>query len=116
MKLTFTLIACAACAAPHVPSGPQPVGGSCNGMTENVPSEEGVHVAVGTPVTWSTNPPVTGAHYPVWAAYDRTYAQLDRGYYLHDAEHGAIIFLYNCPAGCPDVVSALEDVVRKMQP
>jgi hypothetical protein len=45
---------------------------------------------------------------------DRTYQQLERGYYLHDAEHGAVIFLYNCPAGCPDVVSALEDVVRAM--
>jgi hypothetical protein len=83
-------------------------------MTEYAASEPAVHVAVGTPVTWSTNPPVTGAHYPVWAAYDRTYSQLDRGYYLHDAEHGAIVFLYNCPDGCPDTVTALETVVRDL--
>ncbi|MEO6773158.1 MAG: DUF3105 domain-containing protein [Kofleriaceae bacterium] len=114
MKLTMAWIACAACTAPQVPSGPQPVGGACNGMTENVPSEEGVHVAPGTQVTWSTNPPVTGAHYPVWGAYDRSYAQLDRGYYLHDAEHGAIVLLYNCPDGCPDTVTALEAVVQGM--
>ena len=114
MKSWFLWIACAACTAKPVATGPQPVGGSCNGMTENVPSEEGVHVAPGTTIDWSTNPPVTGEHYPIWAAYDRTYAQLDRGYYLHDAEHGAVIFLYNCPDGCPDTVTALEAVVQAM--
>ncbi len=108
------LVSIAGCAAPSSPSGPIGVGGHCNGVTENVASEPAIHVQVGTNGEWSTNPPVTGEHYPVWAAYDRTYAQLDRGYYLHDAEHGAIIFLYNCPAGCAETVSALEDVVRAM--
>ena len=102
------------CTSTPPPSGPISVGGSCNGMTESVPSEPAIHVPIGTAVDWTTNPPVTGQHYPYWGAYDRTYVQLDRGYYLHDAEHGAIIFLYNCPAGCPDVVSALEGVVRNM--
>lgn len=114
MRLTFALIACAACAAPSAPTGPQPVGGSCNGMTEYVPGEAANHVPVGSAVTWSSNPPVTGSHYPIWAAYDRAYTQLDRGYYLHDAEHGAIVFLYNCPDGCPDTVTALEAVVQAM--
>ena len=49
-------------------------------------------------------------HYPVWRAYDRTYAALDRGYYLHDAEHGAIVLLYNCPDGCPEVVAGIEAI------
>ena len=114
MKVVLLILLASACATPSSPSGPISVGGHCNGVTENVASEPAIHVQVGTNVAWSTNPPVTGEHYPVWAAYDRTYAQLDRGYYLHDAEHGAIIFLYNCPGGCPDVVTALEDVVRAM--
>ncbi len=119
MKLVIALIwgtASAACTAPTVPTGPISVGG-CDGLTQNIPGEEGLHVAVGTDVAWSSNPPATGAHYPIWAAYDRTYSQLDRGYYLHDAEHGAIVLLYNCPggaAGCPDVVAGLEQVVRGM--
>ena len=45
-------------------------------------------------------------HYPVWGAYDRTYAALDRGYYLHDAERGAIVLLYNWP----EVVAGLEAI------
>lgn len=113
MKVVL-FISLAACTTTPQPTGPISVGGACNGMTESVPSEAALHVPIGTSVQWTTNPPVTGKHYPVWAAYDRTYAQLDRGYYLHNAEHGAIIFLYNCPDGCPDVVSGLEDVVRNM--
>jgi hypothetical protein len=27
---------------------------------------------------------------------------------VHDLEHGAIVFLYNCDAGCPEVVGALQ--------
>jgi hypothetical protein len=89
--------------------------GGCNGLETAVDPEPGMHVAVGTPIDFSTNPPATGAHYPMWAQFDRTYTALDRGYWLHDAEHGAVILLYNCPAGCPDIVSGLEDVVRAMQ-
>lgn len=114
VRVKLGLVLLGACAASPAPTGPVSVGGSCNGLTENVPSEPAVHVTVGTSIEWSSNPPVTGMHYPVWAAYDRTYAQLERGYYLHNAEHGAIVFLYNCPGDCPDTVAALEAVVRKM--
>ncbi len=116
MKLAVSLVvaAVAGCAADPAPTGPISVGGTCGGIAQSVASEAGLHVAPGTDITWSTNPPVTGMHYPVWGAYDRTYAALDRGYYLHDAEHGAIVFLYNCPAGCPDVVAGLEAIVRAM--
>ncbi|MFT3692002.1 MAG: DUF3105 domain-containing protein [Kofleriaceae bacterium] len=110
--LLATLVACAS--DPDTPVGPQPTGDSCGGMTQSVPSEAAIHVAVGTDVQWSTNPPVTGEHYQIWGAYDRSYTALDRGYYLHDAEHGAIVLLYNCPDGCPDVVAQLEDVTRDL--
>ncbi len=112
MKLAWVVLV-AACSADPVPTAPVPVG-SCGGLTQNVASEPALHVAPGTEVAWSTNPPVTGSHYPVWAAYDRTYTALDRGYYLHNAEHGSIVFLYNCPDGCPEVVASLEDIVRKL--
>ncbi|MEO8548466.1 MAG: DUF3105 domain-containing protein [Kofleriaceae bacterium] len=104
-----------ACASPSAQTGPTPVGGHCDGMVDSVPSEPGTHVDPGTAIDWSTNPPVTGTHYSIWGGYDRTYSQLERGFYLHNAEHGAVVFLYNCPGGCPDTVAALEDVVRGMQ-
>jgi hypothetical protein len=88
-----------------------PVGG-CDGLLTTVPAEPGSHVPFATPIEWSTNPPVTGTHFGAWAGWDRHYPQLDRGYYVHNAEHGGIVLLYNCPAGCQDVVDSLLDVAR----
>ena len=67
------------------------------------------HVPVGTMVDWSTNPPSSGPHYPIWAAFQAYTTPVPRGYYVHDLEHGAIVFLYNCgSAGCPEVVSTFQ--------
>ena len=88
--------------------------GLCDGEETIVPGEPGIHVAPGTAITWSTNPPATGEHYFAWAQFDRTYTALERGFWLHDAEHGAIVLLYNCPSGCPDVIAALVGVTQRM--
>ena len=86
--------------------------GTC-GVVDILDEEGALHVAQGTVVDYGTNPPASGNHYEIWAAYDRTYANLERGFWLHDAEHGAIVLLHRCdPAACPDVVAQLEDVVR----
>ena len=34
--------------------------------------------------------------------------------WLRDAEHGAIVLLYNCPTECPDIVAALTGVAQQM--
>ncbi len=99
---------------PAVDAGPVTMAAGTCGMQTIVPSEPGIHVAPGTPITWSTNPPATGEHYAVWAQFDRSYTSLDRGYWLHDAEHGAIVLLYNCPTDCPDVVAGLIGVAQRM--
>ena len=36
----------------------------------------------------------------------------ERGFWLHDAEHGAIVLAYRCDAGCDTEIAQLEDVVR----
>jgi hypothetical protein len=67
------------------------------------------HVPIGTMVDWNSNPPSSGPHYPIWAAFQAYTSAVPRGYYVHDLEHGAIVFLYNCgSAGCPAVVSTLQ--------
>ena len=90
--------------------------GGCDGKVEIIPDEPALHVAMGTPVEWSSNPPATGMHYGVWAAWDRSYQNLDRGYYVHNAEHGGIVLLYNCPNGCQETVDRLIDTARTMDP
>jgi hypothetical protein len=94
---------------------PQMVG-ECDGILDRVASEPGVHEPIGTAISWSSNPPATGAHFPIWAGWDRHYQQLERGYYVHNLEHGGVVLLYNCPAGCPDVVDSLVTLVREANP
>ncbi len=107
----FAALAAAACADPE-PLPPL----ACDGKVENVRGEAGLHVPVGSPIEWSTNPPATGMHYPLWARWNHHYESLDRGYWMHNAEHGGIVLLYRCPEGCPEVIEALLDVVRAFEP
>ena len=93
-----------------------PVGG-CDGILHSIPDEGGEHRPVGSIIEWSSNPPASGPHFPSWAGWDRHYANnLERGYYLHNAEHGGVILLYNCPEGCPEVVEKLLTVAREAAP
>ena len=87
--------------------------GTC-GIVDIVTEQAGLHRPAGTPIEWTTNPPTSGDHFDNWAAYDRSYTLLDRGYWVHNLEHGAIVLLHRCDAGCPDQVAALEDAVRAM--
>jgi len=107
--------ACGGDDAMDITGVPQPVGG-CDGLLTNIAGESGEHVPVASVIEWSTNPPATGAHYPSWAGWNRHYQQLDRGYYVHNAEHGGVVLLYNCPAGCQDVVDSLLDITRNATP
>lgn len=56
------------------------------------------HVAIDTPVAYNSNPPASGPHYPIWAAFQEYQTPVDRRYYVHDLEHGAVVLLYNCAA------------------
>lgn len=86
--------------------------GSC-GVVDILDELPGIHVSQGTVIDFSTNtnPPASGEHFGIWAQYDRSYASLQRGFWLHNAEHGAIVLLYRDPAATADI-TALEDVVR----
>jgi hypothetical protein len=87
--------------------------GPCDSRVVEVPLETGNHVVPGTPIAFSTNPPATGTHYEIWARWDQSYADppLERGYWVHNAEHGGVVFLYNCPDGCAGDVAALQALV-----
>jgi hypothetical protein len=74
------------------------------------PAPSSNHVAIGTPLTFATMPPVGGDHYPVWADF-RFYGQpLDLGYLVHSLEHGAVVLWYRCANrdACPALASQLE--------
>jgi hypothetical protein len=107
-----SLLAAAACGDNLAPPDPPVVVGACDATVTEVPLEPGIHVEVGAPIEWSSNPPATGRHFPAWAGWDRAYDDLERGYWVHNLEHGGVVLLYRCDEACPDVVAQLEDVAR----
>jgi hypothetical protein len=113
VKYLWILIGLAACVdAPKAGTSHEKLG-TCGAVT-TVPIVDSPHVEPGTMIHWASNPPTSGPHYPVWAQYDRTYAQIDRGFWLHNAEHGSIVYAYRCDDGCPEVVNELAAAVKAM--
>lgn len=110
-RLLVMITLLAACSEPtkmQTPVSP------CNGMLTVEEDTSGAHVDTGTPIEWTNNPPTSGPHYPTWAAWDREYPALSRGYYVHNLEHGGILLLYRCDPECPDVVASLLGAARSM--
>lgn len=69
------------------------------------------HVPECTPIEYPTEPPTNGPHYPIWAAWRRYRGVVPEPYLVHNLEHGGIVFFYNCPNGCPDVLAAFDAVI-----
>jgi len=72
------------------------VDASCPIVIDSPPLLDSPHVAIDTPVTYNSNPPSSGPHYPIWAAFREYDKPVDRRYYVHDLEHGAVVLAYNC--------------------
>ncbi len=91
----------------------QKLGGKCAPVITHWPDEGHTHVAIGTPVVYCTNPPSSGFHYPIWAAYQTYPKPVPHGFAVHSLEHGAIVVWYKCAsaAGCPDTEKALQAVI-----
>jgi len=105
-------------APPIQPDGAHAADFSCRWSVANPPIEGWTHVPEGTAVSYASNPPSSGPHYPVWAAYGVHSAPVSRGHYVHNLEHGAIVFLYRCSAAddCGAVARTLESIAASLPP
>ena len=70
--------------------------GKCAAVEQQQQIEGWTHVPVCSYVPYFTNPPSSGNHYPIWAAYESYTLPVPEGFYVHDLEHGAIVIEYNC--------------------
>lgn len=96
------------CATPPAPQKPT---ASCEVTIATPPIEPVLHVPEGTLITYCSNPPSSGRHYPIWAAFQEYSAPVEWPYLVHSMEHGAVLLLYKCDAaGCPDVVDQLRKI------
>lgn len=74
------------------------------------------HVPEGTVVTYNSNPPSSGPHYPVWANFQEFATPLEDGYLVHSLEHGAVALLYAGPSSSTSVLNAEDmDALRKIR-
>jgi hypothetical protein len=87
--------------------------GTCQVRIEHHPSQGGMHVTPGTPITYSSNPPSSGQHYGTWVKWAKAYTiPIERGYYVHNLEHAGVVLLYHCTSDCTDVVASLDAIGR----
>ena len=93
----------------ELPSSGPPAAGLQGTTVAQVANEGWTHVAEGSVVRYASNPPASGPHYPVWARYQEFASPLPRGYWVHNLEHGAVVFLYrpDTPAGTVDGLRAV---------
>jgi len=92
-------------------------GNTCNVVVVNQPNDGHGHTAQDCdPVTYASNPPSSGTHYPDWAEYKTYSAPVPWGFLVHCLEHGAIDIVYNCPGGCPDEVAQAQTLIDGLGP
>lgn len=83
-------------------------GGGCQTTIQKWPDEGATHVPCTSDVQYLTEPPSSGNHYSCWAAYQTYTAPIPWGNLVHSMEHGALVIVYNCPAGCAADVANLQ--------
>lgn len=95
--------------------GPADPGGGGSGPTvgAQVANEGWAHVAEGSAINYQHNPPASGPHYPVWLRYQEYTTPQARGYWVHNLEHGAVVFLHRLDAPAASV-AALRDAFRAL--
>jgi len=87
----------------------------CVNTVELVPLETRRHIAVGTIPIYAASLPASGEHYPIWARW-RIHRQIvPRGYWVHNLEHGGVVFLYRDGASSR-IVDALARVFDAIPP
>lgn len=91
------------------PSGPAGNGqDTCGAAIARHPDEGYLHVTACSPVSYGTNPPSSGNHYPAWAEYKTYDRPVPAGFLVHDLEHGAVVIGYRCPDGCAGEVAEVQ--------
>jgi uncharacterized protein DUF3105 len=103
-------LAVSGCGGGSSPAAPSP-GADTPGVA--VPNEGWLHVPEGSAITYRNNPPASGPHYPVWLRWAEYGQVIPRGYWVHNVEHGGIIFLYR-PDAPADVIRQLTDAYHAL--
>lgn len=112
------LVISAACHDDASGPGPQPVPEdagppivtACGAQEESFGNLGGTHVT--GDIVYDDPPPVSGNHNPTWARWGVHSEAVPDQCFVHNLEHGGVVFLYNCPDGCAADVATMAAFVE----
>jgi hypothetical protein len=87
-------------------------GGACDAAEQDFGSAR--HIT--HPIDYADTPPYGGDHNPCWAAWGVHTEPVDDDNWVHNLEHGGVVFLYNCPEGCDEDATAIADLATSLGP
>jgi hypothetical protein len=64
------------------------------------------------PIDYSDPPPTSGPHDPCWARWGVHDTAVPDERWVHNLEHGGVVFLYHCPDGCSADIATLTQLVN----
>ena len=82
-------------------------GGSCTGTSFAI----GDHHHQSGGISYPDRPPAGGPHDPCWTTWGVHPTEVRDENWVHNLEHGGVVFLYNCPSGCDADVAKLTKLV-----
>ncbi|HLV65257.1 MAG TPA: DUF3105 domain-containing protein [Polyangiaceae bacterium] len=85
----------------------------CGATTTQESLELGLHVRECSALTYTSNPPSSGEHYPSWAAFREFTEAVPRGYWVHSLEHGAVAIVYRC-SDCASEIEAARAMIAAL--
>jgi hypothetical protein len=82
---------------------------------EPVPDMGNMHIEEGTrsPLAYNSTPPTSGPHYGSLARWGIHGEPIPDELQVHNLEDGGVGVWYDCPDGCPELVSQLQSVVER---
>ncbi len=98
---------------PVAPLTEEPVEGStCNAVIRSYPITAS-HVTPCSGVDYSSNPPSSGTHYPIYPRYGIYTSPVPRGFWVHSLEHGGVAITYSC-GNCESEVEQAAALVKML--
>lgn len=87
---------------------------AANRPGEPVPDMGNLHIEEGTksPVAYNSTPATSGPHYGSLAPWGVHTELIPDELMVHNLEDGGVGIWYDCPAGCPELVSQLESIAE----
>lgn len=79
----------------------------------------GGHVDTTVELTYQHYPPSSGQHYDAtapWGVYTDTTQPIPEGNFVHNLEHGGVVFVYACAEPCPDLEQQFVDLYNSVPP